>query len=113
MGSTSVEQELKQAKAGPKLKEAHRPAQSVPTLQRLYRVLVLLRSRHGILPQSDFGKAIRYALGQWECVLVYAVDGHVEIDNNPCERAIPTTAVGKKNWLFFGEAEGGERSAIV
>jgi hypothetical protein len=46
-------------------------------------------------------------------VLVYAGDGRVEIDNNPCERAIRPTAVGKKNWLFFGEAEAGERSAIV
>jgi len=109
----AVEKELKQAKAGPKLKEARRAAQSVPVLQRLNRVLLLLKNRRGILPQSGFGKAIRYALGEWESVLVYAGDGRVEIDNNPCERAIRPTAVGKKNWLFFGEAEAGERSAIV
>jgi hypothetical protein len=109
----AVEKELKQTKAGPKLKEARRAARSVPVLQRLHRVLLLLKNRRGILPQSGFGKAIRYALGQWENVLVYAGDGRVEIDNNPCERAIRPTAVGKKNWLFFGEAEAGERSAIV
>ena len=28
------------------------------------------------------------------------------------ENAIRPTAVGKKNWLFIGEAEAGERSAI-
>jgi len=109
----AVEKELKKAKAGPKLREARRAAQSVPILQRLQRVLVLLKTKRGILPQSGFGKAIRYALGQWESVMVYAGDGRVEIDNNPCERAIRPTAVGKKNWLFFGEAEAGERSAIV
>ena len=109
----AVEKELKAAKAGPRLKEARRATQSVPVLKRLHRVLVLLRSRRGILPQSGFGKAIRYALGQWESVVVYAGDGRVEIDNNSCERAIRPTAVGKKNWLFVGEAEAGERSAIV
>ncbi len=46
-------------------------------------------------------------------MLVYAGDGRVEIDNNPCERAIRPTAVGRKNWLDFGDAEAGERSAIV
>ncbi len=109
----AVEKELKKAKAGSKLREARRAAQSVPVLQRLQRVLVLLKTKRGILPQSGFGKAIRYALGQWESVVVYARDGLVEIDNNPCERAIRPTAVGKKNWLFFGEAEAGERSAVV
>jgi hypothetical protein len=29
------------------------------------------------------------------------------------ENAIRPTAVGKKNWLFIGDAEAGERSAIV
>ena len=109
----TVEKELKESKAGPKLREAKRAAQSVPVLQRLHRVLLVLKNRRGILPQSGFGKAIRYALGEWERVLVYAGDGRVEIDNNPCERAIRPTAIGKKNWLFFGEAEAGERSAIV
>ena len=29
------------------------------------------------------------------------------------ENAIRPTALGKKNWLFFGDAEAGERSAII
>lgn len=44
---------------------------------------------------------------------VYLDDGRVEIDNNLVENAIRPTAVGKKNWLFFGEADAGERSAIL
>ena len=29
------------------------------------------------------------------------------------ENAIRPTAIGKKNWLFIGQAEAGERSAII
>jgi hypothetical protein len=35
----------------------------------------------------------------------------IEIDTNLVENAIRTTALGKKNWLFSGDAEVGERSA--
>jgi hypothetical protein len=51
--------------------------------------------------------------GQWPAVQVYLGDGRGERDNNPCERTIRPTAVGKKNWLFFGEAGAGQRSAVV
>ena len=37
----------------------------------------------------------------------------MEIDNNGVENAIRPTAVGKKNWLFVGHAEAGQRSAIL
>ncbi len=36
-----------------------------------------------------------------------------ELDNNEVENAIRPTSVGKKNWLFIGDAEAGERSAIL
>jgi hypothetical protein len=34
-------------------------------------------------------------------------DGRVEFDNNLVENAFRPTALGKKNWLFIGEAEPG------
>jgi transposase len=37
----------------------------------------------------------------------------LKIGNNLVENAIRPTALGKKNWLFFGDAEAGERSAII
>jgi transposase len=40
-------------------------------------------------------------------------DGRLEIDNNLIENAIRSTAVGKKNWLFIGEAAARERSAVL
>jgi hypothetical protein len=36
-----------------------------------------------------------------------------EIDNNLCENAIRPSALGKKNFLFIGHPEAGERSAVI
>jgi hypothetical protein len=40
-------------------------------------------------------------------------DGWLEIDNNSCENAIRPTAVGKKNFLFVGHPQAGQRSAVI
>ncbi len=37
----------------------------------------------------------------------------LEIDNNLVENAIRPTAIGKKNWLFFGSPNSGQDSAIL
>jgi transposase len=109
----ALEKRLKRERAGPALREARRLAESVPILRRLKKVLLRLQKRSQILPKSNFGKAIAYALERWDELEMYAYEGRVEVDNNPCERAIRPTAVGKKNWLFIGEAHAGNRSAIV
>ena len=54
-----------------------------------------------------------YALGQWSGLEVFLRDGRVEIDNNLVENAIRPTAIGKKNWLFMGDAGAGQRGAII
>ena len=59
------------------------------------------------------GQAIDYALGQWTTLAVYLQDGRMEIDNNLVENGIRPTAIGKKNWLFVGEAGAGQRGAII
>jgi hypothetical protein len=35
------------------------------------------------------------------------------IHNNLVENAIRPTAIGKKNWLFIGDKDAGERAAIL
>ena len=59
------------------------------------------------------GIALVYALGQWRTLDVYLDDGRVEIDNNLVENAIRPTALGKRNWLFIGDADAGTRGAII
>ena len=111
-----VEARLRESRdggTGPKLREAVRAHESKPIVERLERALVRLKSSGKHLPQSLVGIAIDYALGQWRTLDVYLDDGRVEIDNNLVENAIRPTALGKKNWLFMGDADAGERGAII
>ena len=82
-------------------------------LARLHRALVRLKTRRRFLPRSLMGKALDYALNQWPSLRLFREDGRLEIDNHLIENAIRPTAIGKKNWLFIGEAQAGQRSAIV
>ena len=108
-----IEAELRAQRAGPRLRAAVRAHQSRPLVTRLQQALVRLKARGRHLPHSLLGQAIDYALGQWSTLETYVADGRVEIDNNLVENAIRPTAVGKKNWLFIGEEEAGQRSAIL
>ena len=109
----AIESKLRETRAGPNLRAATRAGQSRMIMDRLHRALVRLKTRHRFLPRSGMGAAIDYALAQWPTLLVFMEDGRLEIDNNLIENAIRPTAVGKKNWLFIGEAAAGERSAII
>lgn len=80
-------------------------------MDRLRRALDKLKSRY--LPQSLMGQAIHYALNQWETFVRFLEHGEVEIDNNLVENSIRPTAIGKKNWLFFGSEEAGSRNAAI
>ena len=62
-------------------------------------------------PKSSLGKAIHYALGQWERALVFLEDGRLSPDNNAVENIIRILAVGRKNWLFAGSPEGAKAAA--
>ena len=90
-----------------------RNAESRPIITRLHRALQRLKLSRRHLPKSAFGRAMDYALSLMPMLEVYANDGRVEIDNNPVENSIRPTAIGKKNWLFIGDAEAGQRSAIL
>jgi hypothetical protein len=108
-----IEAELREQGAGPNLRTAVRAHQSRPIIKRLERAFIRLKSSGRFLPQSLLGIAIDYSLGQWQTLDVFLEDGRVEIDNNLVENAIRPTAIGKKNWLFMGDAEAGERGAII
>lgn len=108
-----IESDLREQAAGVSLRRTARTNQSRPLVERLGRVLLRLKGSRRYLPQNLLGRAIDYALGQWSALQVFLSDGRVEIDTNLVENSIRPTAVGKKNWLFFGEADAGERGAII
>jgi transposase len=105
------EEELRQSRAGPVLRQVRRSSHHLMVVERLHRALNKLKSRY--LPQSPMGQAISYALNQWPMLERFLDHGEVEIDNNLVENAIRPTALGKKNWLFFGSEEAGQRSAVM
>lgn len=107
----TIERRLRESRAGPNLRAAVRAAESRPILNRLQRVFLKIQNQHR--PQSLMGKALSYALGQWDQLLVCIEDGRLEIDNNQVENAIRPTALGRKNWLFIGAEEAGWRSAVI
>ena len=107
----AVEKQLRGQKAGPALRQAMRVWQAQPVLARLHRAMELIRRR--TLPQGLLGQAIDYTLKRWEALMRFLDDGVLEIDNNLIENLIRPSALGKKNYLFFGHPEAGERSAVI
>ena len=108
-----IEKQLREINAGAQQRQAARASQSRMITERIHRALSRIKLKGRQLPQSALGKAIDYTLTLWPMLTVYLENGRVEIDNNPVENAIRPTAIGKKNWLFIGEAEAGQRSAIL
>ena len=52
-------------------------------------------------------------MNQWPALARILEHGEVEWTNNLVENKIRPTALGKKNWMFFGSEEAGERNAIL
>lgn len=82
--------------------------------RRLYWLRhVVLGLRMKVLPKSGLGKACTYLLGQWKPLCAHLDHGETRLDNNLMENAIRPIALGKKNWLFIGHPEAGQRTAII
>jgi transposase len=107
-----IEEQLREARAGPDIRKSTRQDQSRALIESIHQQLLWLERSHAHLPQSLMGQAMRYALGQWESLLLFLEDGRIEIDNNLCENEIRPSAIGKKNWLFIGDAKAGDRAAV-
>ena len=81
------------------------------TMQSLRRLALWARQR--VLPKSALGKACDYLLSQWAPLVAHLQHGESRLDNNLVENAIRPSCIGKKNWLFIGHPEAGQRSAIL
>ncbi len=88
-----------------------RTERSKPILERFKEWLEVEGPK--VLPKSPIGKAIGYALKQWEALSRFAEDGDLDIDNNVAERALRHVVKGRDNWTFAGSDAGGRRAAIL
>jgi len=73
----------------------------------------LLEKRQTLAKADITAKAIDHSLSNWRALTHYLVDGDVPIDNNAAENAIRPLAIGRKNWLFVGSQQAGERAAVM
>jgi transposase len=89
-----------------------RRRESVPLMQQL-ELLLESPSAKGLLPKSKLGTAIGYLRNNWEALKRFLSDGRLPIDNNEAERELRRIAVGRKNWLFVGSRDGGDRAAVI
>ena len=73
-----------------------------------------LTPQRQMLAKADVtAKAIDYSLSNWPALTRYLDDGHVPIDNNAAENSIRPLAIGRKNRLFVGSQQAGERAAVI
>jgi transposase len=92
-------------------RQEHRLRHYARPLYWLRKIVLGLRER--VLPKSGLGKACTYLLNQWTPLTAHLQHGETRLDNNLVENAIRPSAIGKKNWLFIGHPDAGQRSAII
>ena len=84
---------------------------SRPVLERLHAYLLEIQDQ--LLPKSEAGQAVAYALKNWAALTRYVENPDLSIDNNHTERALRCFAVGRANWTFFGSDRGGRTAAVL
>ena len=95
----------------PEARRQMRQLHAKPAAQALHAWLTEQRAK---LANADAtAKAIDYALSNWPGLTRYLDDGDIPIDNNAAENAIRPLVVGRKNWLFIGSQQAGERAAVI
>lgn len=65
------------------------------------------------IPSSPLGKALNYALNQWDSLLLFLEDGDIPLDNNRTENTLRQQVIGRLNWLFVGSEKGGATAAVL
>ena len=88
-----------------------RQNQAKPILAEIKNALYEYKDQ--VLPKGPMGKAITYALNQWEALNRYTDDPILEIDNNLSERTLRMVVIGRLNYMFAGSEAGAERAAII
>jgi transposase len=92
-------------------RRAIRMAKAMPLFQDMRRWFQ--QALIQLTPKSETAAAIHYALGLWDALARYLEDGRIELDNMIAERALRPVAIGRRNYLFAGSDNGGQRAAVL
>ena len=88
-----------------------RQKKAKPILEGLYSYIK--QQEQLTLSNSPIHKALTYFINQYKYLKNYLKSGILDIDNNKTENAIRPFAVGRKNWLFVSDEQGGTASATI
>ena len=90
-----------------------RQEKEVPIIDRLINAIKGKLVDGAILPKSKFKEALGYFCGLIPHLKNYTKHAFARMDNNVAERAVRPLAIGRKNWLFVCNEDGGEAAAVV
>lgn len=82
---------------------------SAPVMERLHAFFEQKKDEH--LPKSPLGTAIGYATRQWPRLSLFLTDARIPLHNNSSERRLRVQAIGRHNFLFFGNPVAGRHFA--
>jgi len=103
-----IESNLREAKLTEDVFLAKRKKLSEPVLADFYKWLN--KRANDVLPSCLLGKAVGYALKQWNKLIAYLESPYLTPDNNASENAIRPFVLGRKNWLFNKSPNGADSS---
>jgi len=90
-----------------------RQEKEIPIIDELITAIKDKLVNGKILPKSKFKEALGYFAGLIPHLKNYTKHAFARLDNNVAERAVRPLTVGRKNWLFVGNEDGGESAAII
>ena len=91
--------------------DALRQKEAKPLLDNLYNYI---KGKEAItLAGSPIHKALTYFLNQYQYLKNYLENPMLDIDNNQTENAIRPFALGRKNWMFVGDEQGGAAAGAI
>ena len=94
--------------------KAHAALRDTDSRTAMAKLHVWLTMQHGThLPKGPMGKAVAYALDNWDHLQVFLDDVRVPVDNNASERALKIVALGRKNFMFVGHEAAGQNLAVL
>jgi transposase len=105
-----IEEDIREKSCEERLKV--RQEQSKPRLDAYFEWLHSMDTED-LDHKSKIGDAILYSLRQEKYLRVFVEDGHINIDNNACERSLKSFAIGRRAWLFCKSIHGAEASAVI
>ena len=106
----ALEARMRDAALNHRTRKRLRQKSARPILKDIHAWLRAVKPQ--VPPKSKLGKAIQYTLNQWPYLIAYLNHGMAEIDTNYVENKIREIALGKKNWLFFGNKDCGNIHAL-